>query len=177
MGETTIIQELIPHIDKTYRTIAARHGRAIEGFSMGGRGATRLAIKYPQLFCSLFNQAGNVPRIAEAFDPAKPQSYPNFYLGPDKSRYIDNDVFLLIKKNVQQIKDGLRIQIWCGTKDDGHLPTVREFHKALLDANVDHTYMEIEGLAHKQTEMLARYQSIYFDYHIESMRRAKPSRQ
>ena len=29
--------------------------------------------------------------------------------------------------------------------------------------------MEIEGLAHKQTEMLARYQSIYFDYDIESI--------
>ena len=32
---------------------------------MGGRGSTRLAVKYPELFCSLFNQAGNVPRTAE----------------------------------------------------------------------------------------------------------------
>src|SRR5215510_10467968 len=70
MGETNIIRELIPHIDSTYRTIAAREGRCIEGFSMGGRGSTRLAMKYPDMFCSLFNQAGNVMHVSETFDPA-----------------------------------------------------------------------------------------------------------
>jgi enterochelin esterase-like enzyme len=149
MGETTIVKELIPHIDKSYRTIAARHGRCIEGFSMGGRGSTRLAMKYPDMFCSLFNQSGNVAHVAD--------SYPNAYLGPDKKRYIDNDAYLLLTKNLDRIKGRLRIQMWCGTQDPGHLPTVREFHQALLAAGVDHTYMEIEGLAHKRTEMVARY--------------------
>jgi len=63
--------------------------------------------------------------------------------------------------------------VWCGAKDDGHLPTVREFHQALLQAGVDHTYMEIEGLAHNHQEMLSRYQAIWFDYHAESFRRAQ----
>lgn len=170
MGETTIIRELIPHIDKTYRTIAARNGRCIEGFSMGGRGSTRLAMKYPDMFCSLFSQAGNVLHIADLYDPSHP-NYPTFYLGPDKARYPDNDAFLLLKKNLDQIKGKLRIQIWCGTKDDGHLPTVREFHSALLDAGVDHTYMEIEGLAHNLHQMISQYQAIWFDYHVESLRR------
>ncbi len=174
MGETTIIRELIPHIDKTYRTIAAKSGRCIEGFSMGGRGSTRLAIKYPEMFCSLFNQSGNVMHVAEGYDPSRPDTYPNFYLGPDKSRYIDNDVYLLLKKNIDRIKGGqLRIQVWCGTRDPGHLPTVREFHQALLDAGVDHTYMEIEGLEHNRKEMVSRYQAIWFDYHVESLRRAR----
>ena len=48
MGETTVIKELIPYIDKTYRTIASRTGRAIQGMSMGGFGAMRLALKYPE---------------------------------------------------------------------------------------------------------------------------------
>jgi endo-1,4-beta-xylanase len=172
MGETTIIRELIPHIDATYRTIASRAGRCIEGFSMGGRGSTRLALKYPDMFCSLFNQSGNVMHIADLYDPGKPDTYPNFYLGPDKARYIDNDPYLLLKKNVDRIKGKLRIQVWCGTQDSGHVPTVRDFHKALLDTGVDHTYMEIEGLAHKRAEMIARYQGIWFDYHVESLRRA-----
>lgn len=172
MGETTIIRELIPHIDGHYRTIASRAGRAIEGFSMGGRGATRLAMKYPDMFASLFNQAGNVMAIADMYDASKPDAYPNNYLGPDKARHIDNDSYLLLKKNLSKIKDRMRIQVWCGTKDDGHLPTVRKYHQALLDAGVDHTYMEIEGLAHKRTEMVARYEAIWFDYHVESFRRA-----
>ena len=172
MGETTIIRELIPFIDSNYRTTATRAGRAIEGFSMGGRGATRLAMKYPDMFASLFNQAGNVMHVADMYDPSKPDAYPNNYLGPDKARHIDNDAYLLLKKNLPKIKDRLRIQIWCGTKDSGHLPTVRDYHKALLDAEVDHTYMEIEGLEHKRTEMVARYEAIWFDYHVESFRRA-----
>lgn len=172
MGETNIIRELIPHIDQTYRTIAGRGGRAIEGFSMGGRGSTRLAMKYPDMFCSLFNQSGNVLHVADLYDPARPDTYPNFYLGPDKSRYIDNDAFLLLKKNLAKIKGRMRIQVWCGTQDPGHLPSVREFHAALLAAGVDHTYMEIEGLAHNHHEMLTRYQPIWFDYHVESFRRA-----
>ena len=87
MSETLIIRELIPYIDKAYRTTADRRGRCIECHSMGGRGATRLAIKYPTLFCSLFNLAGNVPRTLANFDPSAPDTYPNNYLGPDKQNY------------------------------------------------------------------------------------------
>src|SRR5271166_6585876 len=48
--ETVIIKDLIPHIDATYRTIAAREGRAVNGFSMGGFGAAHLGFKYPDVF-------------------------------------------------------------------------------------------------------------------------------
>ena len=51
-GEDVFIKELIPHIDKTYRTLAHRGGRAIQGFSQGGRGTTRIMFKYPELFIS-----------------------------------------------------------------------------------------------------------------------------
>jgi enterochelin esterase-like enzyme len=50
MVETTIIYELIPHVEANYRTIANRNGRAICGISMGGGGCLRLAAKYPELF-------------------------------------------------------------------------------------------------------------------------------
>ena len=169
-AETMIIREFIPLIDAEFRTIPERAGRCIEGFSMGGRGSTRLAMKYPEMFCSLFNQAGNVPRTTDAFDPSKPLVYPNSYLGSNKQNFLDNDVFHLIEKNREKIEQ-MRIQIWCGTKDDGHLPTVRDYHAALVKAGIDHTYMEIEGLAHKRTEMIARYSDIWFDYHVESLRR------
>lgn len=52
MGEDVFVKELIPHVDETYRTIAGRKGRAIEGFSQGGRGTTRIIFKHPRLFCS-----------------------------------------------------------------------------------------------------------------------------
>lgn len=58
LGETAFIRELIPHIDSTYRTIAERSGRGLEGFSMGGRGTARDMFKYPDLFCSAVPIAG-----------------------------------------------------------------------------------------------------------------------
>jgi S-formylglutathione hydrolase FrmB len=172
MSETTVIKELIPHIDKTYRTIADRNGRCIEGHSMGGRGSTRLALKYPEMFCSLFNQAGNVIHLAELYDPTAPERFPNNLLGPDKARYLENDPFELLQKNIDQIRGKLRIMILCGTQDRTHLPSVREFHQALLELGIDHTYFEAEGMEHNQDKLIERFKPIWFDYHVESLRLA-----
>jgi poly(3-hydroxybutyrate) depolymerase len=57
-GETAFVKELIPHIDATYRTIARREGRGIEGFSQGGRGTGRIMFKHPELFCSAAPMGG-----------------------------------------------------------------------------------------------------------------------
>jgi endo-1,4-beta-xylanase len=170
--ESMLIRELIPHIDAKYRTIARREGRCIEGFSMGGRGAMRLAVKYPELFSSVFCQAGNVPRTSEHFDPATPDVFPNNYLGPDRVNYENNDAFVLAERNRARIQKLLRIQIACGTRDDGHLPTIRDFHQHLVQLGIDHTYVELEGLGHNRKEMLARLAPVWFDYHVESLRRA-----
>ncbi len=47
------VNELIPLIDKNYRTIADKQHRAITGYSMGGFGTIALAEKHPEMFeCS-----------------------------------------------------------------------------------------------------------------------------
>jgi len=49
-AETNVVRELIPYIDANYRTVAARGGRVIQGFSMGGFGTEKFAAKFPDLF-------------------------------------------------------------------------------------------------------------------------------
>ena len=51
--ETVIVQELRPHVDANWRTIATREGRLLDGFSMGGYGAGRFGFRYPELFRSV----------------------------------------------------------------------------------------------------------------------------
>src|SRR5205823_12380609 len=51
--EDYVVKDLIGHIDATYRTIAKREGRAINGLSMGGFGGLMLGLKHPHLFCSI----------------------------------------------------------------------------------------------------------------------------
>lgn len=48
--ERMFIDDLLPYVDAHYRTIAARRGRIVEGFSMGGYGAARFGFKYGELF-------------------------------------------------------------------------------------------------------------------------------
>ena len=53
-----ITTDLVKHIDATYRTIAQREGRAINGVSMGGYGAITLGLRHHDLFCSIGSHSG-----------------------------------------------------------------------------------------------------------------------
>ncbi|MBU7580996.1 MAG: hypothetical protein KAF27_11100, partial [Porphyrobacter sp.] len=48
--ETMLVREILPLVDRDYRTIASAKGRIIEGFSMGGHGAARIGFRHPELF-------------------------------------------------------------------------------------------------------------------------------
>jgi len=48
--ETAFFQELLPHVENTYRALASRDARVIGGLSMGGYGALRYVLKYPERF-------------------------------------------------------------------------------------------------------------------------------
>lgn len=48
--EDLIAKEIIPFIDKKYRTKQSKFSRAIAGLSMGGYGAAKFGLKYSQLF-------------------------------------------------------------------------------------------------------------------------------
>ena len=171
--ESIFIREFIPFIDSEYQTVAAREGRCIEGFSMGGRGATRLAIKYPNMFCSLFCQAGNVPRLLDLYDNTDPELRKDMLLGEDRARWEADDVYAVATKNADSIKKNLRIQIACGTKDGGHIKTIRDFHQHLQQLDIDHTYIELEDMGHQRSMMIEVMKPVWFDYHVESMRRAQ----
>lgn len=64
--ETAFIKDLIPHVDSTYRTLASRDGRLIGGYSMGGYGALRYSIAYPELF------AGSIVLSPAVYYPTPP---------------------------------------------------------------------------------------------------------
>jgi enterochelin esterase-like enzyme len=51
--ESMVVRDLVPQIDATLRTLATRDGRLLEGFSMGGLGAARLGLRYPDVFGSM----------------------------------------------------------------------------------------------------------------------------
>jgi S-formylglutathione hydrolase FrmB len=50
--ETAVLQDLIPDVEKFYRVQTHRGGRFIAGLSMGGYGAMRFAMLYPEKFAA-----------------------------------------------------------------------------------------------------------------------------
>jgi S-formylglutathione hydrolase FrmB len=58
--ETYHVRQLIPWIDRHYRTLGTREGRAVAGLSMGGDGAFKYAAKHPDLFVAAHAFSGAV---------------------------------------------------------------------------------------------------------------------
>lgn len=52
--EDFMIQELVPYIDASFRTLPNRNSRGIAGEFMGGYGAIRFGMKYPGVFGSVY---------------------------------------------------------------------------------------------------------------------------
>lgn len=52
--ETYILRELVPVIDRDFRTAAAPASRGVAGHSMGGFGALRFGMRYPEVFGSVY---------------------------------------------------------------------------------------------------------------------------
>lgn len=56
--EDFFFKEFIPYIDKNFRTIAKKEGRAIAGLSMGGGGSVVYAQKHPEIFNACYSTSG-----------------------------------------------------------------------------------------------------------------------
>jgi S-formylglutathione hydrolase FrmB len=52
--EDYIAEDLVAHMDKSYRTIPTRDGRGLAGHSMGGYGTLRIAMKRPDVFSAIY---------------------------------------------------------------------------------------------------------------------------
>lgn len=125
IGADVFIHELIPHIDATFRTIADRTGRGIEGFSQGGRGTMRLSLRYPEYFVSaaaggggyeterkisenggaerpdlVFAQGDNAWDLARAYDDQKPPVRWLIYVGTLGFNYQNNLAYMEFLKEL-----------------------------------------------------------------------------
>lgn len=58
--EDHIITELVPYIDRTYRTKASRNHRGVVGKSSGGYGALVLAMRHPEVFGGVASHSGDM---------------------------------------------------------------------------------------------------------------------
>jgi hypothetical protein len=121
--------------------------RAIQGMSMGGFGAMKLAFKYPDLFSSVVGFAGGY-RSAEGMqsDEVSRQILERVF-GNDTRRFMANHPATIVRANAEAIRHRMGIKMLVGL-DDYLLENNRALHGTLSELNIPHEYSELPGIKH-----------------------------
>ena len=146
-GEDIFIKELIPHIDNTYRTLASRSGRGLEGFSQGGRGATRYMFKYPEIFSTVAAGGGSyeIEKLIQ-----QNNGYEDDPRGDDENVYFvgeGNDAWSLAKKFTETGAAYPDLLIWSGTEDPNY-PSIEIYMNYLDKLDIEYDSLIVKGVDH-----------------------------
>ena len=149
--ESMIIKDLIPHIDSTYRTVAAREGRLLDGFSMGGYGAARLGFKYPEIFraVSIVGAGPLQPELKSTprASPIRAGEVLRRAYGGDQANFREASPRRLAERNSKVLREGSLIRMVIGDRDETFANNV-DFHRHLESLGIPHGWTVIPGVGH-----------------------------
>ena len=127
--ETFLMEDLAEHVRRTFHATSGPW--AIGGNSMGGFGAMRLALKYPQRFASVWAHSGVYPSA---------ETVPAHWYWSGLAD--DLDCYRLAAQCDPATLP--RLAFDCG-RDDHLLDSNRRFHDWLAERHIPHTYTEHPG--------------------------------
>jgi S-formylglutathione hydrolase FrmB len=168
------LQEFMPHIERAYRILPRRAGRAISGISMGGYGALRFAFAHPELFSAVSAQsAALITESPQALNVASQSGAPlaavlaSVFGRPiSVEHWNDNNIFLLAKKNAVALKK-LALYFNCGQDDNyGFEKGAAALHLELEKENVVHEYHAYAG-DHSLTYFLSHFTEV-MEFHSQA---------
>jgi enterochelin esterase family protein len=122
--ERDLLEDVIPLIERTFRTIPDRKHRAIVGFSMGGGQAGRIGLRHLETF----SQVG----LMSAGMAGGPDTEPIATLAANATK---------ANKSIDLL------WIACG-REDTALKGAKTLHQTLEQAGIRHTFLETEGAHH-----------------------------
>jgi putative tributyrin esterase len=141
---THLAEELPKHLALLLPISEKREDHYICGLSMGGYGALKIALTFPEKF-------GSVASLSGALDPEETRKIVNNRSGMFYAMYADepiagtkNDLKHLIKENIKHQKPMPDIFLACG-KEDFLYDSTLQFKAFLDEMGVSHTYLEDKG--------------------------------
>ncbi len=152
---TYMAEELPAFVERNFPARTGRASRCIGGLSMGGYGSLRLALGYPEVYCSANSHSG---ALAFGHDPLQPDTSMSrewmLVTGPSPTGS-DHDLFALAEARVKE-NNAPAVRIDCGTED------------FLLDHNRRFTaHLNEIGLAHEYAEYPGAHTWDFWDLHIQ----------
>jgi len=131
MVESYVIKELVPYIDSHFRTIADRRGRSVEGFSMGGYGALKLAYNYPGVFSDVVSYSAAT------------------WFGDIPGNFLED----IARNNGSTLRKELKIRLVVGQEGDQTLGAVRRHHNLLDTLGIPSDYEEVPNVGHSLIDL------------------------
>jgi enterochelin esterase-like enzyme len=126
-----VADDLVAHVDGTYRTIPDRASRAVGGLSMGGHGALQLAFNHPDVF-----------GVAGAHSPTlRPRGEAPYYFA-DAATFAKVDPLAHARRDA----DLNTIRLWLDAGDaDPWLPRIELLHDTLDRRAIPHAWQVWAG--------------------------------
>jgi len=147
-----MMEDVIGFTERTFPAIRKRSGRCIGGLSMGGYGALRLGLGFPDQFVSVNSHSGAM---------GYPHKGGPFHHGDmarvfgKHSRGSEHDPYLLASRIVRKKTSPPKLLIDCGTED------------VLIQMNREYTaFLKKIGYAHEYREFPGVHDWPYWDEHI-----------
>jgi S-formylglutathione hydrolase FrmB len=146
--ETYITGELIPEIDKKFRTAAGRNNRVIAGLSMGGYGAFKFGLKYPEKFILAGSFSGALGATSLNEKNAGEwiaKSIASVFGDEASETRRANDIFRIVREMpAEKAKELPFLYFDCGT-EDFLARNNRDFMNLLVEKKIRHEYRQLPG--------------------------------
>jgi len=146
-----ISQELPDFLGKLFPLSRKREDTFIAGLSMGGYGAFRLAFEHPETYACAASLSGALDKAALQDSTAPhiakmPLTYRKaVFADIKKVRGSENDLTVVLKKQITKGVDLPKLYMTCGT-EDFIFPSNNEFYEEAKDLPIDLTYMKYQGI-------------------------------
>ncbi|MGB4590373.1 MAG: alpha/beta hydrolase family protein [Clostridiaceae bacterium] len=119
----------------------------ILGYSMGGFGALKMGLTYPDRFRGIASLSGSLRSMAENKRKIEDEDRRDLYLAfgdCEGSTAKENDIFQLLEKAMENEGKIPEIYLYCG-RNDGLLEVNRTYHEYLEEKGISHIYVEDDG--------------------------------
>lgn len=170
--EDIFIQELIPHMDTSYRTIKLRDGRMLEGGSMGGYGSARFGFKYPDLFVAIsMLNPGPMQETLDINDAPivgskGAQDVIDRVFGGDMTYFQSQSPWRLVEENADKVRGQLIIRMILGELDE-ITRTNQAFSERMNAFNIDHDVVLLKDAGHNPRQMFNALGDDYWEFFNE----------
>jgi acetyl esterase/lipase len=150
--ESVIIEDLIPHIEATYKVSPERMMRAIDGFSMGGYGAAHIGFKYPDLFGSISLMGAAIHR-PEFLRDERADIFADAF-GGDLAYCVQESPWTLVKESADRLRGRTTMRLFVGASDTRLREKNVEFSDLMNELDLAHEHGVVANAAHSTAQVI-----------------------